>query len=141
MKTSPVIKLTAIRVPVLRFRRQPDRSGDVIPPECYCTFPKEVPVNFDGDDDSRIGWAVLKRSGNTLFAELHLWSTMTPPEEALNLIRRLVPSVNGVIKDCFENLITHFAVTSLTLGHSNADAGILPLGEKVYFAHGRKDLH
>lgn len=134
-------KFIAAAVPVLRFKRRPDRSGDIIPPECHCTFQKQVPVNFDGDENNQIGWATLKRVKNQLVADFHLWSTMTPPEAAHALIQQLVPSINGRIKDAFENLITHMEVTSVTLGHSNADQGILPLGSKVLFAHGRKDLH
>jgi hypothetical protein len=139
-KKARTTKFVALDVVVLRLHRKPDRSNEIFPPECYCTLPDKVPVSYSGDD-KQIGWATVKRVDNVLMADIWVYSLMSPPEDALDLMRQLVPSVNGVIKDAYENVITHFEVTSLTLGDGNADKAILPLGEKIYFAHGAKDLH
>jgi hypothetical protein len=136
-------RFIAQSVTVLNFSRKPDQQDMIIPPECHAVFAKEpVPVCFDFDYKNVVGTARLQRKGNKLLADIELWSEMTPPEKALQLIQQLRPAVAFMILDAHEDVVTHIRITGVSVGPGlNADPRILPMGTKVKFKHAGKDMH
>lgn len=138
MKTTAT-RFNADAVTVLRFRREPDRAGDVIPPECHATFQPYVTVVFDRGDgiDDIVGRAKLYRRGNELMADLELVTYWEDTGRAITQISELVPSINGKILDAHEHTWFRVEVLSLSLGYGNADRSIRPLGSKLRVSSGK----
>ncbi len=137
-----MIKYIATGVQVFRFRRAQDRDGAIIPPEAYMVIPKRVRVLFDFDHEQQVGWATVERKNNKLVADFSLWSEVSPPEHALEMMQKLTPAVALKIVDCHENILTHLELEYISVSaNRNTDRAILPFGTAIHFAHGRKDLH
>lgn len=120
-------------VTVFKFSHDPDLSGMIIPPECYTTFDKEVPVVFNDYNQDVVGWVKLRREGDQILGDFRMQSTMVPAGQALELMRKLTPGIGFEIHDAYGNLIlmlriTHVAVTP----NGNVDPSIEPFGNKIH---------
>jgi hypothetical protein len=134
-------KFEASGITVLRFSYKPDRSGEIIPPECHIKFANPLWVVFDGGSgkDDVVGRARVRREGNLLLADLELVSHWDS-ESALAAISELRPAICGKILDAHEATILRLELHAISLGDGNADKLIQPLGGRLRIVGG-KGLH
>lgn len=128
---------TAHCVPVLRFTNVPDRSGEVIHPDCELEMEKSVAVTFENRHGTYdiIGTAALRRVGDELLADMDLVSSWDSAD-ARHAIAALTPAITGMYLEVETSargaaIIKRMSILSITLGDGNADSKIGPLGVKL----------
>jgi hypothetical protein len=132
-------RFEATGVLVLRFSYAADRAGDVLPPEAHATFKDRVWVHFDRGNgvEDVVGRAKLYRKGDELLADLELVSSMPDPQEALKLISELIPAICGKVLDSHNRTVLKLEITSVALGHGNADRHVPKIGNRLRIAAGK----
>lgn len=120
---------TAKQVPVFKLRRQRNRMGHIVPPECHVEWPAVVPILFDAERIKIVGTAILKRVENVVYADFEIGSPMNVTN-GLPFLRRLTPSVDCQILEAYEDVLLGLLIDRISLSPmGNVDRGILPLGE------------
>lgn len=133
----------ANNIEILRFSPIPDTSGSIIPANAYADFPNTISILYGREGyETKAGVASLRRQGNSILADMVIKSSMTDHSKALNLIRKLYPSVAFNAHEFHGKVILKLEIYELFLtAYSNDDTGILQLGNRVALKPKKKDLH
>lgn len=108
-----------LKVPVLIADGTPDKSGDIISSGTDIEFNSSVCVMLDGNAklSEAVGTAHLKKSGNTLFADISILEGVLSNKE----IETLTPSISGVVLKSVvdmtnkQRFITNMKINSISL--------------------------
>lgn len=135
-------RFLATNIIVLNMSHTADSSGEIIPPEAHINLENPVPILFEFDETTEIGDAYITRIGNRLVADLHMYSTDSKVDAALNIIKTLYPSVAYLKLDYHNNVTTKLEILCVSVGrHSNHDKTIKTLGNGVKLYSRKDELH
>lgn len=134
----------AKNIPVLTFSNaEQDDFGTIIPVLAEADFPAKIQVTYgDGEYESVVGHALLRRVPDAILADFHLQSTMTDTTACLTILKTLMPAVGITVLKAVEQHILHLKITELFLTpHANDDDAIKCLGHRIRLAPTKKEIH
>lgn len=120
----------AVGLPVLNLSYTPDGSGQTIPPEAHIRWPKAgIAVTYA---DARIGWAMLRRVGDQVLADMEIGSKMSDQLKAEAMMRKLYPATALTIIQWVGDTLFDMRIVELFLTpYPNVDVKILQLGDRL----------
>lgn len=138
-----MIRFNVKGITVLQLGRGENEDyGVCIPANCHVRFrTTQVPVTFNYDNARPVGYAVLKRRGNKIVADLELHSDMYPPEEVHALLRALFPAIGFQALAYTGQELTDMEIYTVALTSvPNTDPSVPALGDRVTFLD-KGELH
>lgn len=126
-----MIRLKAQGVTILNFNYRPDKTGEVVPPECYISGNlDEIPIYFD-HDEFLVGLAKVRRDGDRLLADLEFWIENSDLAGAMAGIAQLIPCTVGVVTSRHEHMLLGMRLESIWMAYQNQDGALLPIGDRL----------
>lgn len=130
-------------IQVLKFSKEPDEKGIIIPPEAHVTYPKSIDITYgEGENELKAGKATFRRVGNYLLADMVLKSSMKDFQKVISMISKMTPAVSFYVDENVGNTIFKLEICELFLTtYRNDSKYIKPIGNRVSLLPNKKDLH